>query len=100
MNVSLLVEYSHPSQVGRGWGRKEAQGPLGVDSFALLWCPGWECFLKPRPRPAPRYAALPDRAVAGSDFDFGPPGCEVGLSPGPHLCQQLGSAGDQRLPGS
>uniref|UniRef100_A0A8C6GMD3 Prohormone convertase 3 n=1 Tax=Mus spicilegus TaxID=10103 RepID=A0A8C6GMD3_MUSSI len=61
MNVSLLVEYSHPSQVGRGWGRKEAQGPLGVDSFRLLWCPGWECFLKPRPRPAPPPAMRPSQ---------------------------------------
>lgn len=32
MAVSLRVGYSHPSQVERGVGRKEAQGPLGVEA--------------------------------------------------------------------
>lgn len=46
-----------------GWGRKEAQGPLGVESFRLLWCPGWGGFLKPRPRPAPPPAMRPSQTA-------------------------------------
>lgn len=71
-------------------------GPTRRFGEGLFEAPPW-----PRPR---RHASRLDCSLAVRGFAPGsgprwPPGCGVGLSPGPHICQQLGRACVPGLPG-